>query len=102
MSYKLTTTLDASELQSSHQLKTWSFVFDSLSCSSSPLLLRVLDTLVFRLHPWSPRYWLFTDKSNFVQKRGISKLHLADIVQACVQSLNSTGLSMQDLMVIRR
>lgn len=102
MSYKLTTSLDASELQSPHQLKTWAFVFDSLSCSSSPLLLRVLDTLVFRLQPWSPCYWIFTDKDHFVRKRGISKLRFQDIVQACVQSLNSTGLSMQDLMVIGR
>lgn len=97
--YKLTTTIDPSELQSPHQMKTWAFVFDSLSSSTCPLLLRILDTIVFRPQPWGPRYWIFTDQDNFVRKRGISKLRLEDIVRACVQSINSTALSIEELMV---
>lgn len=100
--YKLTTTIDPSELQSPHQLKTWSFVFDSLNSSNCPLLLRVLDTIVFRQQPWGPRYWIFTDQDNFVRKRGISKLRIEDIVGACVQSINSAAVSIEELMVNSR
>ena len=98
--YKLTTTLDSSALQSSHQKKSWFFVFDALNSLSCPLLLRILDTIVFsKGPPWKPKYWIFTDQDNFVRKRGISRLTIDDIVKACIQSMNRTGHSAEELLV---
>jgi len=71
--------------------KSWTFLYSCLAKACTPVLLPVLDTIIFSATvPLRPVYWVYTDQDNCVRRKSIAKLTLDDVIKACADSLSAS------------
>lgn len=79
------------------EAKSWTFLYSCLAKACAPVLLCVLDTIIFSATTaLRPVYWVYTDQDHCVRRKSIAKLTLDDVIQACAAASSSNSKLSED------